>query len=1796
MSTKVTIGKPGGQSGIFNCNARQLDSQQTPILSAEHTLILSVPVSLMIGDDTAFASITTLTALGRAFISMVHFLSKAHQATNQDTVTGAYSPDHKATYVEMCPKHDSIVQNVLYFGEARSSVNHHATTSNNAGSQSTQASSNEEASSSHAGEVGGVAEDSLMNQRDEPGEIEHEEGNEASRSEIFAGGQSDSEDDDQPHLDDHMQFGMDLNLTGDDSVAYERNEDDAQGVYSGNEQGTHANAAAHAHAHVNNASFLANCHVIPHPCVVRIYWNGTYDVEDAILECLSVNRAAYYALSTGSEGGKPARRRPPNATELLEVLKKHPDKSLTINTKEAFIRTLCVLKGVGLDDVGMASALRQPLSAPTNPMCLHRTLGLATAVNPRASSVHVNFRTPTHYVEQGTLKAPKQLRFPHPEMVYMFQSNEEQAASHWMNTILPVPVPVHLVRATLEETQYVDTFDKTSADNADGITCAEPTPAELHYTSASSAFRMAGGGGISLATGQSMNALSDASKAEMLAFDISRREAKRDRPQGVTDKALRDSAWDSFVGIQSRMFSNGTALLDPNNASHSTASEATVKMLASYLADNNGVLFRMQSRAFKNLSRVQSWLAMRAISLEYVYKMATAHQMTLRMMFGALNAPDMDPNKIHVMNIGAGDTSKSFSLDTVLGWAVPGQAEDVAHKTAMADTVPINKDMGIEAWHEANPEWYGIGANGKTSTNPAESRFKNRLTSGVMNVEACSLDEQGNRVSIMYKRPCNVSVLVNLNLNKGQISQPMLSRFLYTESNSAPRPGKSIAHCICETPSNGERITKQTDRENMQWLMMLVTLTHTFIRAGLLPRVETPVADMYVPRVLSNASLYGLSKLDAPRHLLRLLAAVRALVVVRAVLFVFGSPLSPLAIRNEATGCYTGQKFTMHSFALVAFHLTDSWDPTIFSSALGMVAHQWEPPARYQVIEAIMLVLFPCSEEAFDATQNTAVNATLAVQNEGNGTEVSKTDHELVQAAVDEADETGIVTTRRGRAHQVVHDWTTIVRSQEETWVKQATSTHAAGNCFRLAMTGDADGLSAWGGVIAKVRAASSVSGRPERPTGVGAEEEGGAYVDVDADADADVDLDTGEHPAHNRPKRKRDAEGGNGKEERGTSDVPDAPDTPDTLGTSGAPEDSSGASANKRRKKQLEPPTVGDDNTDAFAYAGTRSLLPGNEICVPPQRTRVGMHGHGTRCCVCCICVTCFDRRVATQGTGACVPHIDHQRELLLKKTMGPKDNAREGSSSKSAHGAPQGRYSSSDPRRNNPNNGAANAAPAAGRPSNAFAAAVAATHATSSSSSSSANAAPSRGDAHAGLQARVPHTSRSAFQQLVDSPLSMDEAAEIGYAARAGSTHIFWDNISAAIKHVEPDRALYNSELDILASDSKVIRRSKNNRKEVAVSDTQKRMRRAYHLEQARFEVMDPQYFGAYVQQKLFDKVAHQETYQCVAELAKQLKHKLRGFTTASITATLRELMETRVPVTMGGCVLHLPVLRINVDTQRLFISKSLLINNRRSVLQHLTQDILEHRLTVPMTHLFGPDNGPAAVPYLFSTFTPAPSRKEPDQKSTDKKCDLAILALEHNVAHSEMSRGLVRALAVEGKHRVLTQPPEWEAAGDFLNTMAVPNDVARRYNIRPEVELMRMETELLAKDQALWQTRFQAQVKHNVDFNKHTPTDAFHEARKKTGERPPDMLCYPPIASNKANAKVVLGTRTDYEWCVKWGWAELATQIDTHKKTTEALCGDNGKAADSLVDYVEYDMGDARFHTNFVGDIQQEPYCVF
>jgi hypothetical protein len=220
-------------------------------------------------------------------------------------------------------------------------------------------------------------------------------------------------------------------------------------------------------------NYLDSCQQIPIIDAIRIYWIGIYDKDISIAKCLAVNRKICHTMSTTSRGA----RGPPDRKTLKYMFFSHDDQSLCINSKETLAMALCICQGKVPSDDGMSTVLAKDWDSPENPMCVGRSMGIATAVNPAQTTIHPTFRNPSMYVSSRTQTQTLHLQLPHPEMAFVMHTNDAQKHGRVMDTILPTPVPKHLLRPTSTANEYVRQF-ATNEHDISSDDCVQAVTAE----------------------------------------------------------------------------------------------------------------------------------------------------------------------------------------------------------------------------------------------------------------------------------------------------------------------------------------------------------------------------------------------------------------------------------------------------------------------------------------------------------------------------------------------------------------------------------------------------------------------------------------------------------------------------------------------------------------------------------------------------------------------------------------------------------------------------------------------------------------------------------------------------------------------------------------------------------------------------------------------------------------------------------------------------------------------------------------------------------------------------------------------------------------------------------------------------------------------------------------------------------------------------------------------------------------------------------------------------------------------
>jgi hypothetical protein len=293
---------------------------------------------------------------------------------------------------------------------------------------------------------------------------------------------------------------------------------------------------------------------------------------------------------------------------------------------------------------------------------------------------------------------------------------------------------------------------------------------------------------------------------------------------------------------------------------------------------------------------------------------------------------------------GVHDASKSFSMD----WTNEIFGQDivmtVSRRSRCVDSRNGNQDAAVLQEHEANPEALGVGGGGRESFSSLANQMKDSLTSGQTTTEV--LSQKGGRAVVKLVLRNNSVRQLATNIPEHRIPKPTLSRFLVTR----PRSSSSTALNLGQGESAKEESVRSASMRGLRWLGHMARAAFTRIAAGVMGPVRTPFTDAMLPRILCRAGEIGLPYTGARRPFERTKCVVEALVVIRAVIVVFGY--------RDGSPSACSRQFDERDFLHLQRHLTDETDPAILPCAIGLVADQWERPGYYQVIQALKTEFF----------------------------------------------------------------------------------------------------------------------------------------------------------------------------------------------------------------------------------------------------------------------------------------------------------------------------------------------------------------------------------------------------------------------------------------------------------------------------------------------------------------------------------------------------------------------------------------------------------------------------------------------------------------------------------------------------------------------------------------------------------------------------------------------------------------------------------------------------------------------
>jgi hypothetical protein len=633
---------------------------------------------------------------------------------------------------------------------------------------------------------------------------------------------------------------------------------------------------------------------------------------------------------------------------------------------------------------------RIPLTDPTNKLNMKYSMSLRHTMKlmPNAEPVQMNYN---NYCDRNPDGTEHSYKFPTPMNVYGWQHHEVTSeARTFLRHILPTPVSCPY---------YIQYSSKLSEDEGEsGLTLADRLAKTDDFLMYQKMFPPDGSSPsndinlvdiVEMSLPRDKNSLldsyigpklksPDALTAEMMKpMNDNFRSAikceydRRMQRDGTTEEK-RDIIEKWYTEKMKEFWKNAIMLFSRIWSKTGTASPVVKTAVAwgeDYL-DKHKSMYVPFPKMTTNLSYWNDFQVYFMMIMEMVVRCSSCHAMALVTWFSMLNSSD--PNreeKLHVLASGQAAVSKSFVLNTIRMFALPETIDTLTYKTMKSDTSDGNYDSACEMYHEVPRNWMGFNPNayGKGGAAAAAAAgndvemFKERLTGGMVRLREMFFDDEGRRRERKNTRYSNGTFIMNTNEKLYNMAEEVLSRFYIAVYQDKQRKGRNIIDLICDIESHEFKQLEKACIDRLRRLHWFVLLINEMIKCGPLLPVNTKYSTTMCQQILAQAGSYAVPGTTSPRSLTRVLCAVRVAVLLRAILLVFSSAISP----------FKDVAFQLDHMITVQLFLVDD-DPSILISVLGLLEDQYEDKIMPQVIEALQKKFFSL------AAKNVANNANEA--------------------------------------------------------------------------------------------------------------------------------------------------------------------------------------------------------------------------------------------------------------------------------------------------------------------------------------------------------------------------------------------------------------------------------------------------------------------------------------------------------------------------------------------------------------------------------------------------------------------------------------------------------------------------------------------------------------------------------------------------------------------------------------------------------------------------------------------------
>lgn len=378
-----------------------------------------------------------------------------------------------------------------------------------------------------------------------------------------------------------------------------------------------------------------------------------------------------------------------------------------------------------------------------------------------------------------------------------------------------------------------------------------------------------------------------------------------------------------------------------------------------YLKENDQSASKLCSKTTTNLSPFQETLALFAMDLEYIFGVNTAHRDITTALVASFQVYFRTKFHCHLLYTGPPDVGKTFSLEMIHKFVIPGSSRMLAFNTPKAKSVLSSAfSCRIEIHQEMLPSTLGVlvgnskTSSGSTNNTDSESILKTQLTEGKTGVSALAI-VNGERILVEHEVDTNGITLAASNAES--VPESMESRFNHVRWVSQEREDNGgMAVCDARRKDVGIQATVIKRIRKTQALMAIAGL---MVDLHIIEDVNMEVANALYSKLIEYNKDVHLQGLKVTRNRERFRFLVQALATMRSINTVFD--FCPPDINREADEINCNVQylpFTFEHMKEVEKHMYAKVEDCVF--AFGLLAHQYEDPIVYEVIETIRVHLF----------------------------------------------------------------------------------------------------------------------------------------------------------------------------------------------------------------------------------------------------------------------------------------------------------------------------------------------------------------------------------------------------------------------------------------------------------------------------------------------------------------------------------------------------------------------------------------------------------------------------------------------------------------------------------------------------------------------------------------------------------------------------------------------------------------------------------------------------------------------